>query len=37
MLFAGLDESWYREPNQPEATFTIVTCAANAVLGEIHD
>ena len=36
MLFAGLYESWYREPNQPEVTFTIVTCAANAVLGEIH-
>src|SRR6266851_4403184 len=36
MLFAGLYEFWYPEPNQPEVTFTIVTCAANAVLGEIH-
>jgi putative SOS response-associated peptidase YedK len=36
MLFAGLCEFWYPEPNQPEVTFTIVTCAANAVLGEIH-
>jgi putative SOS response-associated peptidase YedK len=37
ILFAGLYESWYREPHQPEVTFTIVTCAANAVIGEIHD
>ena len=37
MLFAGLYESWYPERNQPEVTFTIVTCAANAVIGEIHD
>src|SRR5229473_524625 len=37
MLFAGLYESWYRAPNQPEATFTIVTCAANATIAEIHD
>jgi len=37
MLFAGLYESWYRAPNQPEVTFTIVTCAANAVIGGIHD
>ena len=36
MLFAGLCEFWYPEPNQPEVTFTIITCAANAVLGEIH-
>ena len=27
----------YPEPNKPEVTFTIVTCAANAVIGEIHD
>src|SRR5713101_7990177 len=37
MLFAGLYESWYPERNQPEVTFTIVTCAANGVIGEIHD
>src|SRR5713101_8887915 len=37
MLFAGLYESWYTERNQPEVTFTIVTCAANAVIAEIHD
>jgi putative SOS response-associated peptidase YedK len=37
MLFAGLYESWYAERNKPEVTFTIVTCAANAVIGEIHD
>jgi putative SOS response-associated peptidase YedK len=27
MLFAGLYESWYPARNQPEVTFTIVTCA----------
>jgi putative SOS response-associated peptidase YedK len=37
MLFAGLYESWFPEKNQPEVTFTIVTCAANAALAEIHD
>jgi putative SOS response-associated peptidase YedK len=37
MLFAGLYESWYPERNQPEVTFTIVTCAANAAIAEIHD
>ena len=37
MLFAGLYESWYPERNQPEATFTIVTCAANAAIAAIHD
>jgi putative SOS response-associated peptidase YedK len=37
MLLAGLYESWYPERNQPEVTFTIVTCAANAALAEIHD
>jgi putative SOS response-associated peptidase YedK len=34
MLFAGLYESWYLERNQPEVTFTIVTCAANAAIAE---
>src|SRR5713101_7411682 len=37
MLFAGQYESWYPERNKPEVTFTIVTCAANAVIGGIHD
>jgi putative SOS response-associated peptidase YedK len=37
MLFAGLYESWYPERNKPEVRFTIVTCAANAVIGGIHD
>ena len=37
MFFAGLYESWYPERNKPEVTFTIVTCAANAVISEIHD
>jgi putative SOS response-associated peptidase YedK len=37
MLFAGLYESWFPEKNQPEVTFTIVTCAANAAIAEIHD
>jgi putative SOS response-associated peptidase YedK len=37
ILFAGLYESWYPERNQPEVTFTIVTCAANAVIARIHD
>jgi putative SOS response-associated peptidase YedK len=32
-----LYESWYPERNQPEVTFTILTCAANAVIAEIHD
>jgi putative SOS response-associated peptidase YedK len=37
MLFAGVYESWYPERNKPDVTFTIVTCAANEVIGEIHD
>ena len=37
MLFAGLYESWYPEKDRPEVTFTIVTCAANAAIAEIHD
>src|SRR5262249_21757213 len=37
MLFAGLYESWYPERNQPEVTFTIVTCGANAAIAAIHD
>lgn len=30
-------ESWYPEKDQPELTFTIVTCAANAAIAAIHD
>src|SRR5260370_1114995 len=37
MLFAGLYESWYPERKERKVTFTIVTCAANAVIGGIHD
>lgn len=37
MLFAGLYESWYPERNKRGVKFTIVTCAANALIGEIHD
>jgi putative SOS response-associated peptidase YedK len=37
MLFAGLYESWYPARNQPEVTFTIVTCAANTTIAAIHD
>jgi putative SOS response-associated peptidase YedK len=37
MLFAGLYESWFPEKNQPEVTFTIVTCPANSAIAAIHD
>jgi putative SOS response-associated peptidase YedK len=37
MLFAGLYESWYPEKDRSEVTFTIVTCAANAAIADIHD
>lgn len=37
LLFAGLYEAWYPQPSRPELTFTIVTCAANATIAEIHD
>ncbi len=37
LLFAGLYESWYPEKDQPELTFTIGTCAANAATAAIHD
>jgi bifunctional non-homologous end joining protein LigD len=30
-------ESWYPERGQPEVTFTIVTCAVNAEIAEVHD
>ena len=37
ILFAGLYESWYPEKDRSEVTFTIVACAANAAIAEIHD
>ncbi len=37
MLLAGLYESWYPQKDRVETTFTIVTCAANALMSEIHD
>ena len=37
LLFAGLYESWYPARNQPEVTFTIVTCPANITIASIHD
>jgi putative SOS response-associated peptidase YedK len=37
LLFAGLYESWYPEKDRPELTFTIATCAANALIAAIHD
>jgi putative SOS response-associated peptidase YedK len=37
LLFAGLYESWYPAGDQPEVTFTIVTCPANATIATIHD
>jgi putative SOS response-associated peptidase YedK len=37
ILFAGLYESWYAQPNRGALTFTIITCAANALIGSIHD
>ena len=37
VLFAGLYESWYPEKSRPELTFTIVTCAANAAIAQVHD
>lgn len=37
ILFAGLYESWYPAQNQPELTFTIITCVANAAISPIHD
>jgi putative SOS response-associated peptidase YedK len=37
ILFAGLYEAWYPARNQPELTFTIITCDANTALAPIHD
>jgi putative SOS response-associated peptidase YedK len=37
VLFAGLYESWYPAKDEPETTFTIITCAANKFIMPIHD
>jgi putative SOS response-associated peptidase YedK len=37
ILFAALYESWYPEKNEPQVTFTIVTCAPNEEIAPIHD
>lgn len=37
LLFAGLYESWQREPRQWERTFTILTTEANQVVADVHD
>ena len=37
LLFAGLYESWQREPGQWERTFTILTTEANQVVADVHD
>ncbi len=37
LLFAGLYESWQREPGEWERTFTIVTTEANATLEPVHN
>ncbi|MFN0093969.1 MAG: SOS response-associated peptidase [Dehalococcoidia bacterium] len=37
LLFAGLYESWQPQPGEWQRTFTIVTTAANGVVGQLHD
>ncbi len=37
LLFAGLYESWQREPDERETTFTIITTEANALMEPFHD
>ena len=37
ILFAGLYENWYPAKEQPETTFTIITCEANAATRPIHN
>lgn len=37
ILFAGLYEAWYPARNQPELTFTIITCPANEKITPIHN
>lgn len=37
LLFAGLYESWNPGSDEWEATFTIITTAANRLVSEVHD
>jgi putative SOS response-associated peptidase YedK len=37
LFFAGLYEEWRPQPGTPETTFTILTCAPNAVTRPIHN
>ena len=37
MLFAGLYESWQKEPGEWIRTFTIVTTEANGLMAPVHD
>jgi len=37
LLFAGLHESWQREPGNWECTFTILTCEPNQTMAQIHN
>jgi len=37
LLFAGLYETWFPKPDEPELTFTIITADANVVVAEVHD
>ncbi len=37
LLFAGLYESWQREPGEWEPTFTIITTDANTTLEPVHN
>ena len=36
LLFAGLYEAWFPEPDQPELTFTIITTDANPFMAPVH-
>jgi len=37
LLLAGLFETWWPAPGQPQVTFTIVTTEANVVMAPVHD
>ena len=37
ILFAGLYESWPKQPNEWERTFTIITTTPNALIEPVHD
>ena len=37
LLLAGLFETWWPAPDQPQLTFTIVTTEANALMAPIHN